>query len=61
MPESTTPAPFEREREGEPLGLSLSELLGEVWAPVGRLEAADLPEAASATDPDPGDTPTWNP
>jgi hypothetical protein len=63
MPEPTQPGSLpDPERDEEPLGLSLSELLGEVWAPVGRRPGADddLLAASGGSDPDSGDAAPWN-
>jgi hypothetical protein len=59
MSDSTTQGPFDPEPEAELPGLSLSELLGEVWVPAAERDATI--SNAAVTDPDPGDASTWNP
>jgi hypothetical protein len=62
MPETPAPAPNpEPDADDASLGLTLSELLGEVWAPVGRRQTeAERSTAAAATDLDSGDPAPWN-
>ncbi len=55
---------FEPTHEGEAddgaLGLSLSELLGEVWAPVGRAARDERDITSARSDADSGDPAPWN-
>lgn len=64
MSEPTMPgATPEPEPEEERLGLTLSELVGEVWSPVERRQRPDVdaPAVPLATDPNAGDLSSWNP